>query len=263
MRPEDVLPEWQRHQALLGSPEALERFCREALSRMNVPVTTARHGYSLNCEALPETLIARFEEAGLPSRLRFDFKFPPGVGCDWLHRSHPLAVGLAEHVLGQAIGERTRDSAGVDAAVVARAGAWVTAGVAEPTWIALLRLRHRLVQGRREMLVEEAVLAGWGGMDRRVALAAGSARDALGSPPAMDLQPNVRERRLIDFLNWLQGGPGPLTSIARDRARALAEDHERVRQATGRRFAARPKVDVEALLPVDIVGVFYIQPKAP
>ena len=263
MRPEDVLPEWQRHQTLLGSPVAFERFCREALNRMNVPVTTARHGYSLNLEALPETLIARLEEAGLPSRLRFDFKFPPGVGCDWLHRSHPLAVGLAEHVLGQAIGERTRDSAGVDAAVVARAGAWVTAGVAEPTWIALLRLRHRLVQGRREMLVEEAVLAGWGGMDRRVTLSVDAARDALESPPAMDLQANVRERRLADFLNWLQGGPGPLASIARDRARALAEDHERVRQATGRRFAARPKVDVEALLPVDIVGVFYLQPKAP
>ncbi|MCU0973905.1 MAG: hypothetical protein MUF80_08140, partial [Burkholderiales bacterium] len=113
------------------------------------------------------------------------------------------------------------------------------------------------------MLVEEAVLAGWGGIDRRVALSADSARDALGSPPSMDLQPNVRERRLTDFLNWLQGGPGPLKSIARDRARALAEDHERVRQATGRRFAARPKVDVEALLPVDIVGVFYLQPKAP
>jgi hypothetical protein len=100
-------------------------------------------------------------------------------------------------------------------------------------------------------------------MDRRVTLSADAARDALESPPAMDLQANVRERRLADFLVWLQGGPGTLTSIARDRARALAEDHERVRQATGRRFAAWPRVDVEALLPVDIVGVFHLQPKAP
>lgn len=260
MKPEDVLPEWQRQQALLGSPEALERFCREALNRLNVPLTTARHGYWLNLQGLPEALFARLEEAGLPRRLRFDFRFPPGIGCDWLHRSHPLAVGLAEHVLGQAIGERTRDAAGIDAAVVARAGAWVTAGVEAPTWVALLRLRHRLVHGTRDMLVEEAVLVAWSGMDRATLLSTEAARDALSAPPALDLQPAVRERRLTDFLVWLRADPGPLDSFARQRAEALAQDHDRVRQATGRRFAARPKVAVEALLPVDVVGVFFLQP---
>jgi hypothetical protein len=261
MRPEEVLPEWQRQQTLLGSPAALERFCREALARLNVPVAQARHGYTVHLTALPEALLARLEEAGLPSRLRFDFTFPPGVGCDWLHRSHPLAVGLAEHLLGQAIGERTRAAAGLDAAVVARAGAWITSGVAAPTWVALLRLRHRLVQGRTESLVEEAVLAGWSGMDRGTELSSEAARAALEAPPALDLQAGVRERRLGDFVSWLQGTASPLVALAGDRARALAEDHARLRQATGRRFAARAKVTVEALLPADVVGVFYLQPQ--
>lgn len=262
IHPEHVLPEWQRQQALLGTSAELERFCREALSRMNAPLATAKHGFAVSLSSLPESLFARLEEAGLPKRMRFDFKFPPGVGCDWLHRSHPLAVGLAEHILGQAIGERTRGSAGADAGVIARAGAWVTAGVSEPTWVALLRLRHRLVQGRHEMLVEDAVLMGWSGMGRDAVLDADAVRLALESPPSMDLNSAVRERRLAEFLAWLAGSSSPLAAMAHERAATLAADHQRVRKATGRRFGGSATVQVEALLPVDVVGVFHMQPMA-
>jgi superfamily II DNA or RNA helicase len=261
MRPEEVLPEWERQQQLLGTPEALQQFCKEALERLNAPLTPARQGFIFNMTPLPSSLRSRLDEASVPPRLRLDFSFPPSAGCEYLHRSHPLPVVLAEYLLGQALGERTRGAVGMDAAVVARAGAWVTAGVPEPTWVALLRLRHRLVQGRYETLVEEAVLMAWRGMARETVLSSEVARAALAAPPLADLQPAVRERRISDLLQSLQADSGRLLNeLAQSRANALRDDHERVRQATGRRFAARPRVQVQALVPVDIVGVFFLQP---
>src|SRR5208282_49168 len=122
-------------QQLLGTPESLQRFCKEALERLNAPLTPARQGFVANFASLPSSLRSRLDDAGVSHRLRVDFSFPPSAGCEYLHRSHPLPVALAEYLLGQALGERTRDAVGTDAAVVARAGAWVTAGVSEPTWV--------------------------------------------------------------------------------------------------------------------------------
>jgi superfamily II DNA or RNA helicase len=261
MRPDEVLPEWERQQQLLGTAESLRRFCKEALERLNAPLMPAKQGFVANFAPLPAPLRSRLDEAGVSHGLRVDFSFPPATGCEYLHRSHPLPVALAEYLLGQALGERTRGTVGTDAAVVARAGAWVTAGVPEPTWVALLRLRHRLVQGPYETLVEEAVLTGWQGMARETVLSSAAARAAIDAPPTADLQPVVRSRRLADLLQSLQSDSGSLlASLAQARANDLRDDHERVRQATGRRFAARPRVQVHALLPVDIVAVFFLQP---
>lgn len=261
MKPEEVLPEWERQQALLGSPEELNSFCREALGRLNAPLAPARHGQRLDLKNLPPALRAQLEDEGLAGVLRVDFAFPPGAGCQFIHRSHPLAVGLAEYMLGQALGERTRDAAGDVATVVARAGAWISAGVSVPTWVALLRLRHRLVEGKQETLVEESVLVGWEGMTRQALLSDEAARAALAAPPSGDLAQAKRRERLSDLVRWLEDPElSPLPELAKSRAEALREDHDRVRQATGRRFASRAKVQVQALLPADIVGVYFLQP---
>jgi superfamily II DNA or RNA helicase len=261
MRPDDVLPEWDNQQRVLGSADDLKGFCNEALGRLNAKLTTARHGLRLDLKDLPSELALRLEDEGLIGTLKLDFAFPAAAGCQTIHRSHPLAVGLAEYLLGKALGEQTREAVGEVATIVARAGAWLSTGVPAPTWVALLRLRHQLIEGKRETLVEECALVGWTGMARNGTLDETAARPALAAAPAGDLAPGKRRERLTEFLAWLQDPlQSPLAAFAQSRADALLADHERVRQATGRRFAARPKVKVQPLLPVDIVGIYFLQP---
>jgi hypothetical protein len=48
-----------------------------------------------------------------------------------------------------------------------------------------------------------------------------------------------------------------LTAYAAERAEVLAADHSRVRQALGSRAGVR----VEAITPVDVIGLYVLMPK--
>jgi hypothetical protein len=53
---------------------------------------------------------------------------------------------------------------------------------------------------------------------------------------------------------------GPIAAHARERASALAEDHDRLRRAGGDASRFLSRVTVEPVLPADVIGLFVLVP---
>ena len=259
LKPEQVMPEFQRSESALGDPAELERFVTRACARLGAEPTQRRDGsVSIALNAFPSFVRERLDAAGLDGatvRARFD---GDSKGQLSIVRSDPLVTTLAEALL-----ERTLDSDGThaDAAVLGRTGVWPIAGVARRTILLLVRLRHELttIRGadRRVAMVEEAF---------PVAVVAGSAEpltdaDAsalLLSPATATLATSPRRAQL----EWLQEQRDAIDSVlsmvAGRRAEQLLEDHRRVRDAAG----ARGRYDIRAMWPVDVIGAWVLLPAA-
>jgi Arc/MetJ family transcription regulator len=165
LRPDEVIPEWQRWQTLLGGPEDVRRFLARAMGRLNAGLEPLSGGIELaHLEALPPTVLERLAARGLQGTLRVTFQEPAPPNAEVVVRSHPLPSTLADFLLESALqpSETTGRSLG-------RCGVWATKDVSSQTFVLLMRLRFKLfVHGRQEklLLVEEAgVLAFTGNAD--------------------------------------------------------------------------------------------------
>ncbi|MBR3923080.1 MAG: DEAD/DEAH box helicase, partial [Kiritimatiellae bacterium] len=131
LKPENVLPEWQKVETAFGSAEDVQAFTKGALAELG----------SHTLSSLPPQIVHRLQENGaeLPQDLRYDD----------LTRAHPLVASLAGYVLESALDP-------VDEKPIAtRSGAAVSCEVERVTRIYLLRLRHRLDVRKRDLIVEE------------------------------------------------------------------------------------------------------------
>ncbi|MGZ5543772.1 MAG: helicase-related protein, partial [Limisphaerales bacterium] len=96
IRPEEVMPEWQKQQSALGTEEDVKRFVQTACARLNAPLETGkRNTYKLLPQHFPESLKQRFSDEGIEKPLLLNFTE--------LHRSHPVVTILAEHLLEEAL----------------------------------------------------------------------------------------------------------------------------------------------------------------
>ncbi len=266
LRPEDVLPEWNKSLAAIGGREEVQRFTDRALIRLGSGLEPLRCGFSVPTAPLPEALRERLESEGLTGTLRIDFRYPAAPPCRSVQRSHPLVAMLAETFLERSLNSTVGTDSG-DLAALGRVGCWVSAGVRARTTLALLRLRHQLVTGRGRhettLLVEEATGLAWSGQaaDR---LTGPAALALLDHPPVDDVPPHVREREVTRALAWLAEREAELEGFAAERADALLADHLRVRAAAYRDEKAETRARsarVEALPRPDIIGVFVLLPK--
>lgn len=266
LKPEDVLPEWNKSLAAIGGRDDVRRFTDRALTRLGAGLEPMRRGFKAPTASLPEEVRERLEAEGLTGTLRIDFRYPAPPQCRAVQRSHPLVAVLAETLLERSLSADEGANAN-DPSVLGRVGCWVSASVQARTTLALLRLRHQLVtrSGRHEslLLVEEATAVAWVGHagDR---LSDVNALALLASPPAGDVLPHVRDREAARAVAWLADREGELEAFARGRARALLEDHLRVRAAAFRdeKADARERsARVEALPRPDVIGVFVMLPK--
>jgi hypothetical protein len=92
IRPDEVLPEWQKQQEALGTQADVQRFVQSACARLNAPLEPARkQQYRFLPQHLPEALRQRLADEGIGKPLLLNF--------NELHRSHPLVSVLAEHLL--------------------------------------------------------------------------------------------------------------------------------------------------------------------
>ena len=66
----------------------------------------------------------------------------------------------------------------------------------------------------------------------------------------------VRDAQLAKVVDHLAALKPALNTYAAERAAALAADHSRVRQALGSRAGVR----VEAVTPVDVIGLYVLMP---
>jgi superfamily II DNA or RNA helicase len=243
LRPEEVLPEWQKQQAALGTPEDVRRFVETACVRLNAPLLGTRY-FQLQAKSLPHSLYLRMQDEGLPDLMRIDFA--------QLHRSHPVVTLLADHVLEEALLGRQP--------IAARAAATVTRGVEVVTTLYLLRLRHQLSYVRRhqpyQMMAEETVTLVVRGRAQPEWLDNLNSSELLACQPSGNLPPALIAREIDIAIKFLQAHPERLADLAGQRANALLADHRRVREA------ARDvgQYSVAPCLPVDVMGVYVLLP---
>jgi hypothetical protein len=272
LKPEEVLPEWHKSLATIGTRDDVQRFIGRALSRLGSglePLSSKgwARGGKAPLDALPEDVRERLEAEGLTGTVHVDFKYPSAPRCRPVQRSHPLVSVLAETVLERTLGSGANGTGnGVtsnnnDPGVLGRVGAWISADVSVRTTVALLRLRHQLVTQRAgsasTLLVEEATAIAWAGVSDPTATEGGEAFALIAAPPVADPPAHVRDRAVTQALEQLEARRAELDAFAERRAQALLADHRRVREAAD----ARGAYTVKALLPADVIGLFVLLPR--
>ncbi|MBI2744614.1 MAG: DEAD/DEAH box helicase [Burkholderiales bacterium] len=256
IRPEEVLPEWQKQQAALGSSEDVQRFVQSACARLNAPLeATRRQIHRLPTQHLPEALRQRLADEGLvpdASKPILNLNFAE------LHRSHPLVTVLADHLLETAL----QDQANPASTITARCAATITDAVDVVTTLYLLRLRHQLGYVRRrqpfQMMAEETVALAVKGRSTPEWLSDDATARLLECQPTGNLPRDAMSREVAQALSFLQAHPQRLEALAHERAQSLLADHRRVREA------ARDvgQYSVNPCLPVDVIGVYVLLPDA-
>jgi superfamily II DNA or RNA helicase len=245
IRPDEVLPEWQKQQEALGTQVDVQRFVHSACKRLNAPLERAhKEQFRFLPQHLPEALRQRLADEGITKPLLLEF--------NELHRSHPLVSMLAEHLL--------ETSLAGDVTIAARCAATLTDAVDAVTTVYLLRLRHQLSYVRRrepfQMMAEETVTLAVVGRSNPRWLSDDSVARLLECAPTGNLPMETMQREIRTALDFLAAHSGQLESLAKQRAESLLADHQRVRQA------ARDvgQYSVNACLPVDVIGVYVLLP---
>ena len=257
IKPEEVMPEWERMQRALGSQDDVRRFVERVMARLDAGIELLARGARAPLDALPAPLRERLAADSLGGAVRIDFAQPPAPGAKFVHRSHPLVAALADDLLERALepdGER------VTLARLGRAAVWRSPGVDKQTTVLLLRLRHQLVATRagvtRTLLVEEAVPVMIVGRVDGAIETGPEVVKLLDAPAASDLAEAARARILAETLERLPALAPALEAVAQQQAASLLDDHRRVRTAS----EARGRYDVRALLPVDVIAVAVLLP---
>ncbi len=260
LKPEDVLPEWRKSATALGGEADVERFVVQAAVKLGAPLQSNKGHYKLSIEHLPRPVQERLAVDGLAGSMRIDFHQPPDPGTQFIHRTHPLVVTLADTLLERALESQAQASETTDADAVARSGAAFVAEVSLKTTVLLLRMRHQLTVTRgtqtRLMLCEEAVAVAAAGAAPLAELKADEVRALLGAEAVRNMPVPIRDRHLQQALEALPGWTDTLEAIAQQRAQALLQDHRRIREAAD----AKGSYQVTASLPVDVMGIFVLVP---
>ena len=253
MKPQEVVPEWQKVKTFLGSPADAKIFVERAMSRFGVPVEQKKSLLLAYVHALQQGLRERLDQSGLAGTVRLALAEPAPSGAALLTRTHPLTATLAE-----ALVEASLDPESVANLGVGRVGAWPTPAVDQLTRLALLRIRFKLtIHARKErlLLAEEAALVAIQGQS--IVADGEAARELINTPAAADLAPVARDRFISkakdDLPNLLDG---PLAEFVKTRAEQLMRDHARLRAAAG----STSRVTVEAVMPPDVIGLFVLIP---
>ena len=262
MKPGDVLPEWRKSLAAVGGRDDVQRFASRALARLGSGLEPLRRGFKVPTAPLPGEVRERLEAEGVAGTVAVDFAYPPAPGCRPVQRSHPLVAVLADTLLGRTLSAGDGDaSTGDDPSVLGRAGCWISEGVHGRTTVALLRLRHQLISRtrRREttLMVEEAAALAWAAPRANGPITGAEALALLALPPSGDPPRHVREREAARALALIEERAADLDDFAAARARALLDDHLRVREA-GR---ATGSTSVQGLPRPDVIGVYVLLPR--
>ena len=261
IKPDEVLPEWHKSLAAVGGRDDVQRFASRALTRLGSGLEPLRQGFKVPTEPLPAEVRERLETEGVVGTVAIDFAYPSAPGCRPVQRSHPLVAVLADTLLGRTLSADDVGASTGDLSVLGRVGCWISEGVRGRTTVALLRLRHQLLSRtrRREttLMVEEATALAWVGPRTNGPVAGSEALSLLAAPPSGDPPRHVREREVARALALLRERAADLEDCAAARARALLDDHLRVREA-GR---ATGNTSVQALPRPDVIGVYVLLPK--
>lgn len=235
LKPENVLPEWQKVETAFGSAEDVQAFTKGALAELG----------SHTLSSLPPQIVHRLQENGA--------ELPEGLRYEDLTRSHPLVASLAGYVLESALDPVDEKP------IAARSGAAVSREVERVTRIYLLRLRHRLDVRKRDLIVEgtQAVAVTGVGSNAEWISDPAEVEKLLHFIPSSNLTGDAVRNAVRRAIDYAEANRPRFESFAAERAKTLLADHRRVRDASD----DRGSFGVKPILPVDIMGVFVLLPE--
>lgn len=247
LKPEEAMAALRETDAVLGDPQAVERFTLDALQRLGVAYRPVGEGtYEIPLKALreggalPEGLLALLPQGEV---FRFAFSDPPPEGAAFLGRNHPLVAALARRVFEGALAGREG---------FGRWAAFRAEGVGQATYLFLLRPRYLLRLGE-EVLGEEVLPLGLtsGGL-----LPQEEVGRLLDLPPKGDVPlPEAREH-LERALRLYGEREEAVRALLEARAQEVRGAHRRVRRAARMRVGEVEVRPVEA----DLLGVRILLP---
>ena len=260
LKPEEVMPEWEKAFAVLGTKDDVERFVKNACDRLGAPLNQKKNGtYRTPLQHLPLQLKERLQVAGLMHIQSIDFSYPTKARAEFIHRTHPLVSHIADYLSEMAM-------SGEDTNAVARAGAVFTKDVTSKTLVYLLRLRSRLTVKRtqsaqnisRELIAEEALAIAVNSRGDQQLLAKVEVVTLMQATVSKNMTPEARCRELTSAMEKLPSLQAGFEVLAKQRAHEVLADHRRTREASG----ARGSYSVQPQLPVDVMGVYVLVPDA-
>ena len=241
----------------LGYSNDVERFVREATTRLGQPLGEERKALVIDVSDASQLPTAVKEGSGLVGRKRIGFHLPVPQDAIHIPRVHPLVESVANYLVGSAL-EGAHDG------VAARSAAIRSNAVKRTTTLLLLRLRFQLDVTRRgdteALLAEECLVLGYrGDASAPEWLPDDEARFLLGARADANVPEGQRTAWLARAVEALPTIEAQIAGRARERAAALLAAHERVRKATGL-TRADVRYSVEPHLPADVLGCYIIAP---
>ena len=245
IKPDEVEQELVESDQILGSEADVERFVTAACGRLNASLQKKKRGWLLPSMPMPlQTSLGT-----QPRTIAFTTPVPEGV--EYVGRNHPLVEGLARYLLEETL-ENHNDP------IAARCGFTITDAVEKRTTLLLLRSRYILSSPRVEtLLAEECFLAGFtGSPSNPLWLEPEVCQHLLQiAEPVGDISPTLKRLEIEDLINNLSSLEEELETIAQMRGQSLAQSHRRVRNIT-----KEGQVRVKPQLPMDVLGIFVLQP---
>ena len=136
LKPDEVLPEWQKAVTALGGADDVRRFVLSASQRLKAPLEPAKGHYKFHVDYLDVALREQLENAGFRGTVRLSFQVPDQPAVEHIHRTHPVVIALADYIAEKALTDDVPDLA-------SRCGAMFTERISKRTTLYLLRLRSQ------------------------------------------------------------------------------------------------------------------------
>lgn len=252
IKPEQVEQELIDSDQILGNEQDVERFVLSASDRISCSLIKKKQGWLLSQppDFLKSTL-------GDKSRL-FSFTTPTPEGVEYVGRNHPLVEGLARYILEDALSHTNEP-------IAARCGFTTTNAVQKRTTLLLVRLRHLLDSSKRttetrnttSLLAEECAVIGFTGSPSSPSWLTQLEATSLlqQAKPVSDVTKAMKQVEISELLQRLEELQPDLEKFARERAEELLQSHRRVRTMT-----QEGRIRVTPQLPMDVLGIFILQP---
>ncbi|HEY3333311.1 MAG TPA: helicase-related protein [Capsulimonadaceae bacterium] len=250
---DEVASEMRATRDAIGSHIDIADFVKSAVVACKGAVS-ANGSVKIDLTEAPRALREAIEDA---SSFKARFELPVHSSEHYLSRTHPFVEALASYVMDTAL-----DAQG-ELTVARRCGAMRTRAVERRTTLLLLRLRFHIVTTRPgynapPLLAEDCCTIAFEGAGESSTWLAPERAEALFSAMPAD---NISSEQSSSFvgraLESLPALQARIDAIVRERAAALLDAHQRVRQASrAKNYTTR----VEPQLPADILGVYVFLP---
>lgn len=255
LRPEEVIPEWQRQSALLGTHDDVQRFVEEACEHFHANLERKGKSFLINTRCLPLPVQEQMALEGVEELRRI--AFIPCVSGTPISRSHPLVSTIADYVTEQAL--EADENPLVHRAAVTPV---ISEHVTKRTVLYFTRMRHRLefsfANTTKSLMAEEAVVLVSRPGESLQVLPHDEMAWVRALQPAGDIAKTQASAAVKRAIEVFRASQGEVAALAQARADELMQDHTRVRQAA---HVEAGRVSVSSCLPVDLIAVSVLLPQ--